>query len=277
MHLFKTTRGVVLRRDGADTFIDHAWDDLVSRDDLPEFLESLVGEHDTAARTAVEKHLLPPIGQQEIWASGVTYFSSRLARMEESEAAGGADFYHRVYHAERPELFFKSTAGRVAGHGQSVRIRRDSKWDVPEPELTLVMAPSGRIVGYTVGNDMSSRSIEAENPLYLPQAKTYHLSAGIGPGVWVPGRPIPEDTAIAMCIFRDGEVAFEGTTDLSALNRRLEDLAGWLFRELDFPRGVYLMTGTGIVPDASFTLQPGDRVEIAIDSVGTLVQTVERA
>lgn len=277
MHLYKTDRGTVVRKGTEYAFVDGDWDGLVIRDDLYDVLETTPGGNEPAARAAVEERLLPPIGRQEVWASGVTYFSSQLARMEESEAAGGADFYRRVYHAERPELFFKSTAERVAGHNQSVRIRRDSKWDVPEPELTLVISPSGRIVGYTVGNDMSSRSIEAENPLYLPQAKTYHLSAGIGPGVLVTDEPLPESTRILMRIYRDDGLAFEGETSLAALNRRLEALVSWLFREMDFPWGVYLMTGTGIVPGPDFTLQPGDRVEISIDSVGTLIQSVERA
>lgn len=274
--LYRTAQGTVVCRGDDWYFIESGWDSLLARDDLPDFLASGTVSHDEAARSAVEQQLLPPIGSQEIWASGVTYYNSQMARVEESEAAGGADFYRKVYHAKRPELFFKSTAQRVAGHGQSVRIRRDSDWNVPEPELTLALSPSGKIIGYLVGNDMSSRSIEAENPLYLPQAKTYEHSAGIGPGLRVSDGALPEQTRIAMQISRDGAVVFEEATRLSAFNRTFEELASWLFREMSFPHGVYLMTGTGIVPGADFTLEPGDRIEIMIDSVGTLVQTVER-
>lgn len=274
MHLFKTTQGVVLLREGSAQFVMNGWDSLISNDDLHGYLSGLADCSSESARDAIASHLLPPIGTQEIWACGVSYFNSQMARREESETAGGGDFYTRVYHADRPELFFKSAAHRAAGHQQAVRIRKDSSWNVPEPELTLVISPSGKILGYTVGNDMSSRSIEGENPLYLPQAKTYEQSAGIGPGILVVDKPLSPDSEIRMSIFRNDESAFFGQTKISAINRTFEDMVAYLYRELEFPVGAYLMTGTGIVPAREFTLEPGDRIEIEITAVGRLVQTV---
>lgn len=276
MHLFNTTKGVVLQRESSAQFLEDGWDSLISNDNLPEYLSGLADTSTEAAREAIAGHLLPPIGTQEIWACGVSYFNSQMARREESETTGGADFYTRVYHADRPELFFKSAAHRAAGHRQAVRIRRDSSWNVPEPELTLVVSPSGKILGYTVGNDMSSRSIEGENPLYLPQAKTYEQSAGIGPGMLVAEKPLSPNSEIRMSIFRNNESAFFGQTRISAINRTFEDMVAYLYRELAFPVGAYLMTGTGIVPPREFTLEPGDRIEIEIAGVGKLVQTVVR-
>lgn len=276
MHLFNTTKGVVLQRESSAQFLEDGWDSLISNDNLPEYLSGLADTSTEAAREAIAGHLLPPIGTQEIWACGVSYFNSQMARREESETTGGADFYTRVYHADRPELFFKSAAHRAAGHRQAVRIRRDSSWNVPEPELTLVVSPSGKILGYTVGNDMSSRSIEGENPLYLPQAKTYEQSAGIGPGMLVAEKPLSPNSEIRMSIFRNNESAFFGQTRISAINRTFEDMVAYLYRELAFPVGAYLMTGTGIVPTREFTLEPGDRIEIEIAGVGKLVQTVVR-
>jgi 2-dehydro-3-deoxy-D-arabinonate dehydratase len=194
--------------------------------------------------------------------------------MEESKRAGGSDFYASVYNADRPELFFKSTAHRVKGHGQAVRIREDSSWDVPEPELTLALSTNGRIIGYTVGNDMSSRSIEGENLLYLPQAKTYEGAAGLGPCLYVLDTELPASTKISLKIYRSGGLVFEGETELSAMKRKPAELAGYLFRELSFPQGCYLMTGTGIVPGNDFTLESGDCIEIAIEGLGTLEQVV---
>jgi 2-dehydro-3-deoxy-D-arabinonate dehydratase len=276
MHLFNTTKGVVLQRESSAQFLEDGWDSLISNDNLPEYLSGLADPPNEAAQEAIAGHLLPPIGTQEIWACGVSYFNSQMARREESETTGGADFYTRVYHADRPELFFKSAAHRAAGHRQAVRIRRDSSWNVPEPELTLVVSPSGKILGYTVGNDMSSRSIEGENPLYLPQAKTYEQSAGIGPGMLVADKPLSPNSEIRMSIFRNNESAFFGQTRISAINRTFEDMVAYLYRELAFPVGAYLMTGTGIVPPREFTLEPGDRIEIEIAGVGKLVQTVVR-
>lgn len=218
---------------------------------------------------------LPPIGSQEVWASGVTYFRSREARMEEAESSGGDVFYDLVYEAERPELFFKATASRARGHGAEVCIRKDSTWDVPEPELTLAVSASGKIFGYTIGNDMSSRSIEGENPLYLPQAKVYKGSCAIGPCLVVGDDVVTEETEIAITIERGGEEVFSGSIEVSQIKRSLKELAEYLFLENEFPDGAYLMTGTGVVPDSNFTLQSGDIVSITIDGLGTLRNSVE--
>ncbi len=216
----------------------------------------------------------PPLETQEVWAAGVTYLRSREARMEESESTGGDVFYDLVYDAERPELFFKATARRVRGHLEAIRVRSDSTWDVPEPELTLALNPEGRIFGFTVGNDVSSRSIEGENPLYLPQAKVYRGSCALGPCLSV-AASLPVETGIHLIIRRDGTVAFEGSTHLDQLKRPLEELASFLFRENEFPDGALLMTGTGVVPSSGFSLRSGDEVAISIDGIGTLRNTVE--
>jgi 2-dehydro-3-deoxy-D-arabinonate dehydratase len=194
--------------------------------------------------------------------------------MEEAKQAGGGDFYARVYDAERPELFFKSTASRAVGSGDQVRIRRDSKWNVPEPELTLFICSEGTIEGYTIGNDMSSRDIEGENPLYLPQAKSYDGAAAIGPCLYVPPAPIHPDTMIQIEIRRTSASVFQGTVSINRMKRRHTELAEFLFRETSFPYGAYLMTGTGIVPPDDFTLEPGDEIRISIENIGTLVNTV---
>lgn len=220
------------------------------------------------------KRLLPPIGNQEVWAAGVTYFRSKSARMEEAEVSGGDIFYDKVYDAERPEIFFKATAPRVKGPEEKIGIRKDSTWDVPEPELTLAINQSGKIFGYTIGNDVSSRSIEGENPLYLPQAKVYTASCAMGPCLVVDDQP-GKDVNIRVEISRSGEIQFSGETEVGQIKRGLDELAEFLFRSNDFPLGAYLMTGTGIVPDSDFTLQAGDRVAITIDGVGTLSNEVE--
>ncbi|HEX3695559.1 MAG TPA: fumarylacetoacetate hydrolase family protein [Polyangia bacterium] len=217
---------------------------------------------------------LAPTENQEVWAAGVTYFRSRDARMEESQAAGGGDFYALVYEAERPELFFKSTPERVVGHGQPVRLRADARWNVPEPELVLAVNAGGRIFGYSVGNDMSSRDIEGENPLYLPQAKVYDGSCAVGPGLWLPPSPPGPETKINLSIVREGHPAFTGETSLAQLKRSPETLVGYLYRETTFPNGALLFTGTGIVPPNEFTLRPGDEIRIAISGIGTLVNVV---
>ena len=218
--------------------------------------------------------LLAPIGRQEVWAAGVTYYRSRGARMEESKDAGGGSFYDRVYSAERPELFFKSTASRTVGTGGKVRIRADATWSVPEPELTLLVSPGGSITGYTIGNDMSSRDIEGENPLYLPQAKVYNGSCALGPGILVAQEPLPPATEIAIEIERAGSVAFAGSVALTELKRDPLTLVDYLFRDNAFPYGCFLMTGTGIVPDSTFTLASGDRIRITIEPIGVLENEV---
>ena len=219
--------------------------------------------------------LLPPIEEQEIWAAGVTYLRSKTAREEESASAGGASFYDKVYSAPRPELFFKATARRVVGPGQPIRARADSRWTVPEPELALVISPDMRIVGFTIGNDVSARDIEGENPLYLPQAKVYKQSCSLGPCVTVAAAMPPrESVRIRMAVSRGSTIAFEGETGLDRMARPLEELVDWLGRENEFPNGVILLTGTGVVPPDDFTLLAGDVVSISIDGIGTLTNPV---
>ncbi len=217
--------------------------------------------------------LLAPIDQQEVWAAGVTYKRSRTARMEESAAA--ADCYDRVYASPRPELFFKGTPHRVVGPGDAIRIRYDSNWNVPEPELTLVISSQNQLVGFTAGNDVSSRDIEGDNPLYLPQAKLYNQSCALGPWITLPiGMPPREQIGIRLEIRRGQEAVFKGETSIAQMARSFENLIGWLSRENSFPNGAFLLTGTGIVPDSNFSLQPGDIVEIDIDGIGPLVNSV---
>ena len=217
--------------------------------------------------------LLAPVCHQEVWAAGVTYKRSKIAREEES--VGAAQFYDKVYTADRPELFLKASPWRVIGPGGAVRIRKDGKWNVPEPELALVVSPALKIVGFTIGNDMSSRDIEGENPLYLPQAKVYDGSCAIGPVITLAGAmpPLPQ-VQIRIEIDRGGKRAFEGTTNLDQMARTPEDLVGWLSRETSFPHGAILLTGTGIVPPDAFTLASGDDIRISIDGIGTLANRV---
>jgi 2-dehydro-3-deoxy-D-arabinonate dehydratase len=200
---------------------------------------------------------------------------SKQGRQEESKKAGGGDFYQHVYEADRPELFFKANSNRIVGHGEKVRIRKDSTWDVPEPELTLLITSNEKIMGYTVGNDMSSRSIEGENPLYLPQAKTYDACAALGPCIYVNKEPLPSNTLIDLKIKRAGKVVFKGDVEINQIKRTFEELASFLYRECTFPNGSMLMTGTGIVPTSEFTLQSGDEISITIDHIGTLINEVE--
>ena len=220
-----------------------------------------------------EVRLLPPIDAQEVWAAGVTYKRSQTARMEESETA--ASCYDRVYNSPRPEIFFKATPHRVRGAGQALRIRQDATWNVPEPELALVLSPDLRIVGYTVGNDMSSRDIEGDNPLYLPQAKMYDACCGLGPWITLAhAMPAKEDIEISLTIERAGAKVFAQATRVSEMARGFEELVQWLGRDNSFPHGAFLLTGTGIVPDSDFTLRPQDIVSITISGVGTLVNSI---
>lgn len=256
----------------------HDWDALINRRGLHQYLAELLDGlpiiSEEAANTLINDGLLPPIGRQEVWAAGVTYLRSREARMEESADSGAADLYDKVYAAERPELFFKSMPHRVVGHKSTVNIRRDSAWNVPEPELTLFINSKGDIQAYSIGNDMSSRSIEGENALYLPQAKVYERSAAIGPCLYVPVDPIPADTVIQMSIYRNDQEVYNDQTSINRMKRTLPELAGYLYRECDFPDGSFLMTGTCLVPPNDFTLQEGDVVSINIDHIGNLVNTV---
>ena len=274
MKLFQTDYGVVAERDGAFRRFpaNVSFDSLFAAPD-PRALAAAsfaAGQACEAPATAQA-----PIGGQEVWAAGVTYLRSRVARASESEQSGGAVFYDRVYEAERPEIFFKATPHRVAGSGEAVWIRADSKWNVPEPELTLAFSAVGKLFGYTIGNDMSSRDIEGENPLYLPQAKLYHRSAALGPCLWIPETPIAKDTLIEISIVRGGAVAFSGSTAIDRIKRSFDELGSYLFRANRFPVGCFLMTGTGVVPPDSFTLQAGDRIEVRIAPIGLLVNTVE--
>jgi 2-dehydro-3-deoxy-D-arabinonate dehydratase len=250
-----------------------SWDAIVTHDDLRAFLCAIVKKGEVA-RDFSSAQILAPIGSQEVWAAGVTYYRSRSARMEEAKTAGGGDFYDRVYSAERPELFFKSTPNRVAGPGEDVRIRKDSSWSVPEPELTLLINHRGHIIGYTAGNDMSSRDIEGENPLYLPQAKVYDRSCALGPCILIGSEPLPTSTPIRLEIVRDGRAEFSGATTLAELKRAPATLVEYLFRDNSFPFGAFLMTGTGVVPPDSFTLASGDLIRITIDPIGTLENKV---
>lgn len=274
MKLYRTSTGNVVEHEGNRYRVpESSWDALITHDDLHGYLLSVARSGQRLSDFSAAG-VLAPIGSQEVWAAGVTYYRSRDARMAEAKDAGGGDFYDRVYSAERPELFFKATASRVADPGGHVRIRSDAAWSVPEPELTLVVSPRGKIIGYTVGNDMSSRDIEGENPLYLPQAKVYDRSSALGPCIFVSSDPLPTTTPIRLEIERAGTVAFSGATTLAELKRRPTVLVEYLFRENNFPAGAYLMTGTGIVPPDSFTLAGGDRVRITIDPIGTLENVV---
>jgi 2-dehydro-3-deoxy-D-arabinonate dehydratase len=218
-------------------------------------------------------HLLAPLDLQEVWAAGVTYQRSKVARMEES--VGGGSFYDKVYDADRPEIFLKATPSRVSGPNGPVRIRKDALWNVPEPELALLFSPKGKLVGYTIGNDMSSRDIEGENPLYLPQAKVYHQSCALGPVIWLEGTAEPKRPfEITLTIERGGSVAFTGTTNTTQMKRGYGELIDWLLRDNIFPHGGFLMTGTGVVPADEFTLAPGDLVNIAVSEIGVLRNTV---
>lgn len=277
MKLYKTSDGNILELEGQFFANKTSFDTLINRENLYQYLTSLEGFTkitDEEALASINARLQAPIQSQEVWAAGVTYLRSRDARMEESKESGGATFYDKVYEADRPELFFKSLAHRVVGHNGTVYIRKDSTWNVPEPELTLYINSKGSIQAYSIGNDMSSRSIEGENPLYLPQAKTYERSAAIGPCLYIPATPVSPDTNISMEIIRQGEVVFDGTIQLKMMKRTLPELAGFLYRETDFPYGSFLMTGTCLVPDNDFTLLENDVVNISIDGIGTLSNRV---
>jgi 2-dehydro-3-deoxy-D-arabinonate dehydratase len=275
--LYKTINGAVAEKAGACHLIDSpCWDSLINRESLYAHIAGLLEATAPSEEAAIAvESPIAPIGSQEVWAAGVTYFSSRLARMEESKDAGGGDFYSRVYEADRPELFYKSSPGRVKGPGEKVRIRKDSEWDVPEPEATLFINSSGSIQGYTIGNDMSSRSIEGENPLYLPQAKSYDGSAALGPCLLLTEEAPSPETGISLEILRGGKTAFSGESSLAMMKRNFVELVEFLYRETSFPNGAFLMTGTGIVPGNDFTLRSGDEINITIDGIGTLTNPVE--
>jgi 2-dehydro-3-deoxy-D-arabinonate dehydratase len=275
MKLYRTNTGFAIEHGGAVyRGAGFKWDVLLREENPREFLLGALPRLEQMDVETVESNLRAPIGHQEVWAAGVTYFRSRDARMEEARAAGGGDFYDRVYDAERPELFFKATASRVVGPNGRVAIRDDAKWSVPEPEWTLLVSPGGKITGYTVGNDMSSRDIEGENPLYLPQAKVYQRSCGLGPCILLDDGGFDMTAEIKLEIFRGEKAEFSETTTLASLKRDPKSLVEYLYRNNVFAEGCFLMTGTGIVPPDSFTLQANDRIEITIPPIGTLVNVV---
>ncbi|RKN80885.1 fumarylacetoacetate hydrolase family protein [Ulvibacterium marinum] len=274
MQIYRTEEGAIIKKEDLFYFkeIDH-WDAFINRKNLHKALMEDVKDFSIVDKSVLQNVVIP-MGTQEIWASGVTYMRSKEARMEESKKAGGGTFYDRVYDAERPELFFKATPQRTVGDGGTVRIRKDSGWDVPEPELTLFISSEGTIEGYTIGNDMSSRSIEGENPLYLPQAKTYEGCAGLGPCIYVPEEPIDSKSKIRLEILRKNSIAFSSEITIDQMKRKHSELVDFLFRECNFPKGCFLMTGTGIIPPDEFTLLVGDEIRISIDHIGTLVNFV---
>ena len=274
MLLYRTSTGNFIQTPTAWHAVpEKNWDALLEVVGLSAYLSQLASTTPVVKAPAPET-ILAPIVSQEVWAAGVTYFRSRTARMEESKDAGGGSFYDRVYAAERPEIFFKATPQRVAHPGQAMHLRSDSKWMVPEPELTLCINSRGDIIGYTVGNDLSCRDIEGENPLYLPQAKCFKLCAALGPAILIQNEPPAPTTRIHLQIDRAVAPAFEGETTVSQLKRTPAELAGFLFRDNTFPTGTFLMTGTGIVPGDEFTLQSGDVISITIDGIGTLVNPI---
>ncbi len=269
--IHSTAAGLIAQRD--ENFFHLAGtnlDALFTHNEPAAWLAAQLERAESAPRPT---EFLAPIQSQEVWAAGVTYLRSRDARMQESQDAGGGSFYDRVYAAERPELFFKATPHRVVGHGASMRLRGDARWNVPEPELALAINVDGTIFGYTAGNDLSSRDIEGENPLYLPQAKVWSQCCALGPGLVVRD-PLPRETAIELTILRAGATVFHGATALDRMKRTLPELAGWLLREDHFPAGCYLLTGTGTVPPDDFTLQTGDEMRISIGGIGTLVNGI---
>jgi len=249
--------------------------ELLDQDDLVERLRGVLGRASEVPQFPIAQvRLLAPVERQEVWAAGVTYLRSKSARMEESDFSATA--YDRVYDAPRPEIFFKSLAAKVSGPGGPVGIRQDARWNVPEPELALVLNRHGRVVGYTIGNDMSSRDIEGENLLYLPQAKMYRYSCALGPCITVGVDEAEVRTwTIGVVIERGGQEVFRGETQISKIKRSFDELAGWLNRSQEFPDGAVLLTGTGVVPPNEFTLAAGDRVSIQVTGIGVLRNTVE--
>ena len=273
MLLYRTQRGVVAADGDRFVLLAESWDSLIATPALPDRIDGLAAQG-TALDAFDPSEALVPLVSQEVWAAGVTYYRSRDARIAESEQAGGDSFYDRVYTAPRPELFFKGSARTAVGAGGQIAIRSDAGWNVPEPELVLLADASGALIGCTIGNDVSSRDIEGENPLYLPQAKVYDASCALGPAVLVGAEPLPASTAISLEISRGGTAVFTGSTTLAELKRTPEELLRYLYLDNSFPHGCYLMTGTGIVPPDGFTLASGDTVSITIPPIGTLTNQV---
>ena len=272
LKIYKTERGIVLSENESLSLLENEnWDSYINDDNL--FQKA---KQDILRARPIENmgKILAPVGLQELWACGVTYLRSKEGRQEESK--DGGDFYAKVYDAERPEVFFKCTNHRISHPGDPLRIRQDSTWDVPEPELTLITTTSSKIVGYTIGNDMSSRSIEGENPLYLPQAKTWDGCASVGPCILVTNEPLKSDTTISVEIIREHKTVFSGSVTINQMKRSFEELVSFAYRECSFPNGCFLMTGTGIVPQHDFTLQANDTVNIRIDDIGLLSNPIYR-
>ena len=277
MKLYRIKSGILIEDEGK--FFLHKennWDAFINDDNLYNKTKALTQSLQPVSNASeiLKSEILPPVQSQELWACGVTYYRSKVGRQEESKDAGGGDFYGKVYEAVRPEVFFKSNPHRIVGNGGKVRIRKDSTWDVPEPELTLAVTSSGKIIGYTIGNDMSSRSIEGENPLYLPQAKTYDACASVGPCIFVTEKALAPDTLINMEIHRNAKKVFEGKVTIDQMKRTPQELVSFVYKECSFPHGSLIMTGTGIVPGSDFTLASDDEIHITIGPIGTLINTV---
>jgi len=274
--LHKTDQGAMIKAGDGWYILDPTdWDAMIADEKLVEHLVDAMAYGQPLPEFMTEEmNIKAPIGKQEVWAAGVTYKRSRTARMEESENAGASDFYDRVYDAERPELFFKATPHRVVGTNGQLHLRKDSKWIVPEPELALLISRDGKIIGYTIGNDLSCRDIEGENPLYLPQAKTFNRCCAIGPGILIQDQPLPDNTEIKLEIYRAGSPIFKDSTNLGQMKKKPKELVEYLFRDNSFPHGCILLTGTGIVPPNDFTLHPNDEIYITIEPIGILVNTV---
>lgn len=272
MKLYRSTIGPVLEENGEFFELDSAnWDQLLAS---PQLRTNVLAAKGRRILRPADNSWLAPVVAQEVWAAGVTYYRSRDARIAESKESGGGSFYDKVYNAERPELFFKALGSKVVGPFGKVRIRSDAKWSVPEPELALLISSAETVVGYTIANDVSSRDIEGENPLYLPQAKVYDGSCALGPCILISDDPLPSGTSIGLTVQRRGATIFVDNTNLSNLKRSLKELTHFLCRENTFPHGVFLLTGTGIVPDDEFTLMPGDRITIDIEGIGSLTNLV---
>ncbi|HZC35661.1 MAG TPA: fumarylacetoacetate hydrolase family protein [Chthoniobacterales bacterium] len=257
-------------------FIVHAtdFDELLNLPDLYDHLVQVSHKVPTI-EPPLPEDIFAPVGTQEIWAAGVTYERSREGRREESKESGAAVFYSKIYEAQRPELFFKAPGWRAIGPGGKIRVRKDARWSVPEPELVLVINGDQQLIGYTLGNDVSSRDIEGENPLYLPQAKVYDGSCALGPAIYVTNQPLDLNIEITLVVERSSKPVFQGSVPLARIRRQFTELVGYLYQELNFPVGSFLFTGTGIVPPNDFTLISRDVVKIAAPPIGELVNQVE--
>jgi 2-dehydro-3-deoxy-D-arabinonate dehydratase len=277
MKLYKKKNQVIVHFNQSYYLLNNQnWDLLVNDDNLFSKIKNQILSAPSVDKSEI-KFIDPPIESQELWASGVTYLISKKERENESKKSGGSEFYNKVYNADRPELFFKATKNRISGNDQFVRIRKDSSWNVPEPELTLFATSNKKIIGLTIGNDMSSRSIEGENPLYLPQAKTYDGCASLGPCLYVleNQEEVNNGLEIKISIERKNKIIFNNSISTNKMKRSNQELINYLFRECSFPNGVFLMTGTGIVPPKDITLNKNDTIKISIENIGILINKVK--